>query len=201
VAWSIRVATVADARGIADIYGPIVSKTAISFETEVPDEDEIRRRLTNTLPSFPWLVCRKGDHVAGYGYAGPHRVREAYHWSVETSVYIHPEDRRQGVGRALYLTLLSILTMQRYCNAYAGITLPNPASVGIHESVGFEPIGTYPRVGYKLGAWHDVGWWHRALQPSDASPKPTVSFSEIESRPDWEAMLASGIEGIRSRRD
>ena len=115
--------------------------------------------MAESLPAFPWLVADVGGEVLGYVYASKHRARAAYLWSVDTTVYIHPRVRRGGVGRALYTTLFGILTLQRFCNAYAGISLPNPGSVGLHEAVGFEKVGVYRGVAYKLGAWHDAGWW------------------------------------------
>jgi L-amino acid N-acyltransferase YncA len=196
--FSIELAMNRDAPEIIGIYRPIVESTPISFEARVPDEDEIRRRIASTLSAYPWLVCRDQSRIAGYAYAGGHRVRDAYRWSVETSVYVDSDYRRQGVGQALYVTLLGILTAQGYCSAYAGITLPNPASVALHESVGFEPVGVYRRVGYKLGKWHDVGWWQLALQPSTAEPKPARGIGEIEDS-EWTELLASGLPRIRPR--
>jgi L-amino acid N-acyltransferase YncA len=108
--------------------------------------------------------------VLGYAYASPHRERAAYRWSVDVAVYIAEQARRRGVGRQLYSTLFAMLVELGYYNAFAGVTLPNPASVGLHESMGFTPVGVYRNVGYKLGAWHDVGWWRRPLQPPAADP-------------------------------
>jgi L-amino acid N-acyltransferase YncA len=136
--------------------------------------------------------------VAGYAYAGPHRFRDAYRWSVETSVYVHADYRRQGVGQALYRTLLAILTTQGYGHAYAGVTLPNAGSVALHESLGFEPVGVYRRVGFKLGTWHDVGWWQLGLLATDAVPGPTLDLDGID-RVEWRQLLESGLSRIRSR--
>jgi L-amino acid N-acyltransferase YncA len=189
----LRLATRNDAAGIAEIYGPIVASTSISFEVDPPDEREIARRIQETLPDYPWLVCEQEGRVAGYAYATRHRVRAGYRWSVDVSVYVHTDFRRCGIGRGLYVSLLQILTAQGFFNAYAGITLPNPGSVGLHESVGFQPIGVYRRVGFKLGAWHDVGWWHRALRQPEGTPRPPVSLGEIQNDPSWEGMLSLGV--------
>ena len=108
--------------------------------------------------------------MQGYAYASRHRDRAAYQWSIDVSVYVRADAHRRGIGRALYAALLRIVVAQGFYNAYAGITLPNPASVGLHESFGFRPVGMYRRVGHKLGAWHDVGWWALDLQPRPASP-------------------------------
>jgi L-amino acid N-acyltransferase YncA len=200
MASDIRLATINDASGIAEIYRPIVESTPISFETEPPDEHEIQRRVLETLPAHPWLVCEQEGRVAGYAYAIRHRARAAYQWSVDTSVYMHSDFRRRGIGRGLYVSLFRILAAQGYFNAYAGIALPNAGSVGLHESVGFKAIGVYRNVGYKLGAWHDVGWWQLALQPPVASPRPALSIAQIQDDPSWQGMLAAGLACIRDTR-
>ena len=102
-------------------------------------------------------MCESEGRILGYAYAGAHRTRAAYQWSVDVPVYVHTNARQIGVGRALYRSLFGLLTLQGSCNAFAGITLPNPAGVGLHESLGFKPIGIYRDVGHKLGRWHDVG--------------------------------------------
>jgi L-amino acid N-acyltransferase YncA len=186
----VRVATAADAPAVAELYRPIVAETAISFETEPPDADEMRRRILDTLPVYPWLVCELGGRVAGYAYATRHRTRAAYQWSVDTSVYVAAGDRRAGVGRALYTSLFAILSAQGYFNVFAGIALPNPASVALHEAMGFQPIGVYLNVGYKLGAWRDVGWWQLALRDAEAPPQPPLSMEALRTHPDWNVLLA-----------
>ncbi|HTZ21645.1 MAG TPA: arsinothricin resistance N-acetyltransferase ArsN1 family B [Opitutaceae bacterium] len=188
----IRPATENDAEQIQAIYAPVVRQTAISFELEPPTVAEMRRRIAETLPQFPWLVCAGGGRVLGYAYAGKHRARAAYQWSVDTSVYIHAEMHRHGIGRALYRSLLPILAVQNYYNAYAGIALPNPGSVGLHEAIGFRALGVYREVGYKLGAWHDVGWWCLSLQPKSPTPPPPLSAKEAQAKPEWRTALAAG---------
>jgi len=176
----IRLAEAGDAEAIAAIYRPAVESSAISFETVPPDGDEIARRLADTLVSYPWLVCEIGGQVAGYAYASKHRVRAAYQWSVDTSVYVDPAFRRSGVGRGLYQSLFAILAAQGFFNAFAGIALPNPASVALHEAVGFEPLGVYRRVGFKLGAWHDVGWWQLRLLGPTAQPQEPLGPQRLD---------------------
>lgn len=171
----IRSATPADAAAIRAIYAPHVTDSATSFETEVPSVDEIRRRIEAILPTHPWLVDddpgkpeQAAGGVTGYAYAGPHRARAAYQWAAEVSVYVDGRARRRGVARALYEALLERLRAQGVALALAGITLPNDASVGFHESLGFRPVGVFPALGFKHGAWHDVGWW--TLRLRDTSP-------------------------------
>jgi len=160
-----RPATPADAGALAAIYAPIVRETAISFELDPPDAAQMARRIDKTLATLPWLVATDAaGTVTGYAYASPHRERPAYRWSVDVSAYVHANHRGQGVGRALYDALLADLRQRGYWQAFAGIALPNTASIALHEAAGFGHIGTYRSVGYKLGAWHDVGWWQRPLR-------------------------------------
>jgi phosphinothricin acetyltransferase len=194
----IRLATSEDAAAIARAYRPIVQSTAISFETDPPDTEEMERRVLATLPEFPWLVYEVGGDVAGYVYASRHRTRAAYAWSVDVSVYIDPVHRRNGVGRGLYTSLFAILTAQGFFTAYAGVTLPNAASVGLHEAMGFTPVGVYRNVGYKLGAWHDVGWWQLPLRQMIAEPEVPVDMATVQRRPDWDQLVAAGLSMIRT---
>jgi len=190
---AIRMARVDDAEQIRAIYAPIVEKTTISFEWEPPGAEEMRSRIAETLVSYPWLVSEESQEILGYAYAGLHRSRKAYEWSVETSVYVRGDVRRRGFGRSLYVVLSSLLALQGYYNAYAGIALPNPASVALHESVGFRPIGVYREVGFKKGRWHDVGWWQLELQPKTGGPVRPLSLLEAQSKTGWEAALKTAI--------
>ena len=196
----IRLAQALDAEAIAAIYRPYVDDTVISFETLTPDRQEMARRIIDTQPSYPWLVCEFDDRVTGYAYATRHRVRDAYRWSVDASVYIDQSYHRRGIGLALYTSLFGILAAQGFVNAYAGVTLPNPASVALHEAVGFTKVGVYQRVGYKFGAWHDVGWWQLTLKPHDKSPCEPVDVAAVRARSDWNVLLAHGESKLRGVR-
>lgn len=170
----IRLARPDDARGVHAIYAPIVRDTVISFELDVPGAEEMSARIAKTLATHPWLVWEEAGRVAGYAYASRHRDRLAYQWSVDVSCYVHGDFRRRGIGGRLYRALFRILRAQGFFNAYGGITLPNAASVALHESVGFAPLGVFRGVGFKLGAWHDVGWWHcrlAELVPNPPAPR------------------------------
>src|SRR5947209_13344406 len=148
VCCMIRLATRADAEAIAAIYRPIVVDTAISFETLPPDAAEIERRLAAILEIAPWLVYQSRDGIAGYAYGSRHRERAAYQWAVDVSVYVAEASRRRGIGRALYQALFPLLRLQGFYAAYAGITLPNAASVGVPAALGFRPVGINRAVGY-----------------------------------------------------
>ena len=185
----IRLARTSDAKAIADIYGPIVQGTVITFETEAPSAEEMERRIVSTLAYAPWLVYEEENGVAGYVYASRHHERAAYQWSVDVAVYTHETRRRTGIARSLYATLFSLLAMQGFHAAHAGITLPNRASVGLHETLGFRRVGVYPSVGFKLGAWRDVGWWQLRLRVTIDDPPPPLSMSEAQALPAWRAAL------------
>ena len=159
----LRSATPSDAAGVLDIYRPFVEDTAISFEEVTPSDQEMAERIAAAAEEWAWLVAEIDGRIAGYAYAGRHRFREAYRYSVETSVYIDPDCRRSGVALALYSELFRKLQKRGYASAYAGITIPNEASVAFHRSFGFETIGVFPRVGRKFGAWHDVLWMYRPI--------------------------------------
>ena len=159
----VRTATTADAEAIQRIYAPIVLETAISFEEVPPTVEEMAGRIAVTLQTHPYLVAVERGRVCGYVYASAHAERAAYRHSVNTTVYVAPEAQRTGVGRALYFELLTQLKRRGFHAAFAGIALPNPGSVALHELVGFKPLGVYREVGFKFGRWHDVGWWQRLL--------------------------------------
>jgi phosphinothricin acetyltransferase len=181
----LRIASADDAASIAAIYAPIVRHTTISFELEPPTVEEMRGRITATLQRLPWLVSLDdAGQVDGYVYASKHRERPAYQWSVDTTAYVREDSRGHGVGKRLYGALFDELRRLGYFQAFAGIALPNEASVALHESVGFQPIGVYRNVGYKLGAWRDVGWWQKSLQPPSAplEPRPYGALSDASVR-------------------
>jgi phosphinothricin acetyltransferase len=165
-ALHIRTATPADAAVLREIYRPYVESSVVSFELEVPSIEEFGRRISVAVEGWSWLVAVIGSRLVGYAYASAHRSREAYRSSVETSAYVHDDYQRQGIGRALYTQLLSELCERGFGSAFAGITLPNDASIGFHESLGFKLIGVFPRVGRKFGRWHDVAWYYRPIQDS-----------------------------------
>jgi phosphinothricin acetyltransferase len=183
VTAEIRLATPKDALRVQAIYAPIVWDTAISFELEPPTVDEMRRRIVKTLEHLPWLVCERRGDILGYVYASQHRTRPAYQGSVDVSVYVHAHARRSGVGRALYRSLFALLALQGFYQVYAGNTLPNPASVGLHESLGFQPVGVYRTVGYTPGAWHDVGWWQLSLLERAVPPAPPIALGTAWTSP------------------
>lgn len=160
---TIREAHVEDAAACAAIYRPHVEGSWVSFELEAPDEAEMARRITDYGASHAWLVAEREGAIAGYAYGSPHRTRAAYASSCDVAIYVSAAFPRSGIGRALYGELLARLKAKGFHAAFAGIAQPNSASVALHEACGFTPVGVYREVGWKMGAWRDVGWWQRVL--------------------------------------
>ncbi|HEU0315821.1 MAG TPA: GNAT family N-acetyltransferase [Solirubrobacteraceae bacterium] len=166
-----------DGADCAEIYAPAVNDGATSFEEPpAPDAAAMAARIAATSRTHPWLVIEDGGRVVAYAYAAPHHERAAYRWAATVSVFVDPDHRRRGAGRRLYLALFELMRAQGLRIAVAAITLPNEASIALHRSVGFEPVGTYRRIGWKAGAWRDVSWWELRLGPDDdgrpADPGP-----------------------------
>ncbi|HVY77517.1 MAG TPA: arsinothricin resistance N-acetyltransferase ArsN1 family B [Solirubrobacterales bacterium] len=160
-----------DAAACAALYAPFVLGGATSFEEVAPDGGEMAGRIRRLTATHPWLVAEREGTLAGYAYACRHRERPAYRWSSDVSVYVAEGSRCQGVGRGLYEALFERLRRQRFRTACAGITLPNEASVALHEALGFVAVGVYRNIGWKAGGWHDVGWWQLDLRPgADGAP-------------------------------
>ena len=193
----IRFAAETDASQILEIYAPLVTSTPISFEDTPPSPAEMAGRIRRTLDHYPWLVCDGDEGISGYAYATAFRQRAAYEWSVEVSAYVHTEVRRRGVARGLYTSLFEILRIQGFLNAFAGIALPNEASVALHESLGFTAAGVYEDVGYKLETWHDVGWWQLRLREPDSPPPPPGALAEARGSESVARALTQGEVLIR----
>jgi L-amino acid N-acyltransferase YncA len=174
---TIRPAEEGDAPAIAAIYAPYVLETAITFESEPPTPEIMAQRIVGTLETHPWLVANCDDETIGYAYAGKHRERSAYRWSADVTIYVNSARRCSGIGRALYRPLLAILRRQGFRSAFAEIVLPNPASVRLHEAAGFKSIGIYNDIGFKLGRWHDIGYWRLGLAEGTEPPEEPVPFA------------------------
>ena len=166
----VRPASAQDAAACAAIYAPYVRDTAITFETEPPSQAEMGRRISACSQSYAWLVLEDAGRVAGYAYGGRFAERPAYRWAREVSIYLQQGRRPTGAGRALYEALFATLAERGYRMAVAGMTLPNEASVALHRAMGFQEVGTYRRIGFKHGAWHDVAWCQRPLGTGEHPP-------------------------------
>ena len=174
----LRAANEADAAAVQRIYAPIVEHTVISFELVAPTVAEITDRIRTVTSSLPWLVAERDGKVVGYAYAARHAERAAYRWSVDVSIYLAESARGQGIGTRLYTALFDELRRLGYVSAYAGITLPNAASIGLHESLGFVTVGAFPNAGFKFDAWHTVGWMYLALQAAPPAPREPSAWPE-----------------------
>jgi phosphinothricin acetyltransferase len=194
---NLRLATEADAGAVAAIYAPFCDASAVSFEYKAPTTDEMAARIRTVTEQHPWLVVEESGTVGGYAYAGPHHERAAYGWALNAAVYLGDGYRGRGIGRALYAALFDVLRMQGYFKVCAGITLPNPASVGLHTAMGFQLVGVYSGIGYKRGAWHDVAWYELALQAERADPPPPRPISDVVGTDAWRRMLARTARAAR----
>jgi L-amino acid N-acyltransferase YncA len=193
----LRLASPIDAAEIRAIYAPYCESSCVSFETVAPTVDQMQQRIEYITPQYPWLAAVVDGRLAGYVYASQHRERAAYRWAVEVAVYIAADQHRRGLGRALYSSLFSILRKQGYFKALAGVTLPNAGSVGLHESLGFRPVGVLRGIGHKSGRWHDVGWWQLDLQPETENPAEPRPFERIRHTAAVTAALADGERLVR----
>ena len=173
--FQIRLVEAGDEAGILAVYAPYIECSAITFEADVPPIEEFRSRIANISRDMPFLVCTFGNEIAGYAYASEHRSRAAYRWAREVSVYIHPEYHRCHLAKALYTTLIDLASAQGIATLLAGITIPNQPSIAFHEKMGFKQCAEYRNIGYKLGQWHNVGWWELWIQPDNFSPPEQIT--------------------------
>jgi phosphinothricin acetyltransferase len=184
----IRLATLADAEAVLEIYKPFITDTVVTFEEIVPSVSEFRERMASILKESPYLVCLVNGRIIGYAYASAYRSRASYRWNREVTVYIHPDGQKKNIGTALYYALIEILKRQNFANLLAVVTLPNEGSARLHERVGFTSCAVFRQVGYKMNQWHDVGWWELALiPPTEESNEPTL-FKDFD-----EASFLSGV--------
>jgi L-amino acid N-acyltransferase YncA len=183
--YNIRLVEKKDAQALRDIYAYYVEQTYVSFEYAAPSATEFWERIEATIQEFPWLVSTCDEKIIGYAYAHKHRVRDAYQWSPESTIYLSSDFQTKGIGRILYETLFNLLRLQGYHTVFAGVALPNDKSIGIHQRMGFEPIGVFKNVGFKNGKWHDTSWFQLSLQQIAGEPKAPIKLPEIQSSPEW----------------
>ena len=191
---TIRFAEKSDAPALLNVYAPYIRNTSITFEYDVPSVAEFAARVESVTRTYPWLVCEIDGQVAGYIYAAPFKTRAAFQWDAEISVYLAPNFHRMGIASALYASLEAILTAQGCLNLYALITVPNPVSVGFHESMGFRPVCIYRSTGFKFGAWHDMTVLEKQLAPLPDNPQKCKTFHELDL-----AFLSHQIEKAKNK--
>ncbi|MCE2484744.1 MAG: N-acetyltransferase [Desulfurellaceae bacterium] len=198
MAGLLRLATEDDAEGMLEIYAQVVEETVISFEEQPPSPQEFRSRIRTVLDRLPWLVCVFGDDLAGYAYATPFRSRAGYRWSVELTVYVHPNYHRRGVARSLYTALLRCLEAQGYHTAVALIALPNQASTALHAAMGFRRTGVLESIGYKHGRWINDDVWQLTIQPAPGAPSEPIPLSQFIGTREWQEALDSGTALLKT---
>ena len=176
----IRMATVEDAEDILKIYNPYIMNSVITFEYEAVSVKEFQGRISNVLSAFPWLVCLIDDKIVGYAYCSPHRVRVAYGWDCECTVYLEPDYHRRGIGHALYEALFQIVKLQGYYNVYSLICVPNEGSVALHKKHGFKEIGYYSNTAYKFGEWRHLSVMEKRLQDKFDEPAPLKTILQLD---------------------
>lgn len=194
----IRLATPADAPAIAAIYAPYVTDTAISFELEPPTPEAIAARITAILERGPYVVAEVDGMVVAYAYASRFRDRPAYDWTAESTVYVERSLHRTGLGRAVMEAVLRVLRLQGFRLVIAGITPPNPGSIGLHSALGFAPVGTFASVGWKAGAWHGVEFVALELAPrrDGEVPAPIRPLPDLLGTPELErAVCGEAVPG------
>jgi phosphinothricin acetyltransferase len=187
--YTIRLATPADAAGMLDIYKYYVENTAYTFEYDVPSVEEFKSRIQAVIPHFPWLVCELDGQIAGYAYAHKHRDRSAYQWSPESTIYLDHNYHGKGLARVLYETLFAILKLQGFFNVYAGVSSTNENSTAFHKALGFEEIGLFRNIGYKLGEWHSNMWYQLHLAKHVSEPATPELFGTMKRSPEIAAIL------------
>jgi phosphinothricin acetyltransferase len=195
--YSIRLIAKNDADEVLSVYKYYVDNTVVSFEYEAPTKDEYTQRIITNTEKYPWLVCLHNNKIIGFAYASTHRYRTAYQWSPESTIYFAPDFHTKGIGRIIYETLFLLLKLQGYYNVFAGITLPNEKSVGLHRALGFKEVGIFKNIGYKHGNWHHTHWFQLDLAEHILNPPTPKKLNEVIATPVFQSILATANERIK----
>lgn len=177
----IRFVTPLDIPGLLNVYREYIH-TPITFEYDLPTPRDFARRVETIAAEYPYLVVEADGTVEGYAYAHRMLDRIAYQWNAELSIYLSARCTGMGVGKLLYLTLFEILRAMRVHTVFGLVTTPNPASEGLHASLGFERLALHPRDGFKGGKWHDVTWFRKELLPFENTPKDLRPVSSLPEK-------------------
>lgn len=196
---TIRPLQAQDMSGLLAVYAPYVLHTAITFDYEVPSLEEFTHKLDTITAQYPCLVCVQGEEVVGYAYASTYRVKAAYQWSPESTIYLAEGVHRKGIARILYQALFDILHLQGFINVYAGVTIPNAKSEGLHRTLGFEEIGIFEKIGYKHDKWHDLKWFQLILSEHAHNPQPPADIQTTQASPAFKAILDRANERLKEK--
>lgn len=176
----IRLATINDSKSLLKIYSQYID-TAITFEFNLPTEEEFEKRIFDITKDYPYLVYEESGEILGYAYANRQRDREAYKWNAELSIYLDKSCTSKGLGKKLYCLLIEILKLQGIKTVYGAVTIPNKKSEGLHLGLGFKSLGVFHKTGYKNNKWHDVEWFEKQIMEYVLEPEPFISISKINS--------------------
>ncbi len=196
--YNIRLITPTDAEAALAVYAPYVLHTANTFEYEIPSLDDFRTKIEKITAQYPWLVCECDGEIVGYAYGSTHRERAAYQWSPESTVYISDKHHRKGIARVLYNTLFALLKQQGYINVFASVLVTNLNSVEFHRAYGFEEIGLFKNIGYKLGEWHTNLWFQYTLQEHVIDPHVPVPITEMLNNEELKITINQSAEWLNT---
>ena len=180
-----------DISEVLEIYAPYVQNTPITFECDIPSLENFSDRVHHYTEQYPWIVAKDHGKILGYAYASTYRSREAYQWCCELSVYLRPQAQGMDLGRTLYSALMDLLTLQGYYTVYGVITLPNEASLALHNQLGFSMDGIQENCGFKLGSWHNTAIMSKTLRDFEPPVSGPKSIHEL-STDVINAILAKG---------
>ena len=175
---TFRFAEEADAPALLAIYGQYID-TPITFECALPSVESCTERFRSIRSAYPYIVCEEDGRIWGYAYAHRQAERAAYQWNAELSIYLDRGARGRGLGRRLYGALMELLRLQGIRTVYALVTVPNPASEGLHRAMGFRTMGVQRSTGYKDGAWRDVAWFEKPIGAYDVAPAPLRPLEQV----------------------
>lgn len=178
---NIRFATIDDAEAILSVYAPYVLKTANTFEYVVPTVEEFTKRIKKISAHYPYLVCECFGEIVGYAYGSQHRERMGYSWCAESTIYLDEAYHRRGIARALYRVVFALMKEQGYHSVYVSILCANMPSIEFHKSMGFEEIGVFKNIGYKLGEWHSNNWMQLFLNEHGDEPGMPVGIGNVDA--------------------
>lgn len=196
--FKVRLAEPSDYAAMLEIYKPYVTNTAITFEYEVPSIAEYSNRIQHVCSHYPCIVCELNGELIGFAYAGLFRVKTAYQWSAESTIYVSDKFHGKGIARVLYDALLSILELQGFVNVYGAVTIPNPKSERFHTAMGFAEIGLFEKIGFKLGKWHDLKWYEMYLVEHPANPVAPLPIAEVKSTQQFNEIITRANEVLNS---